>query len=438
MATDNQPSRRQSRFGSRSSSTLVGSLGPGGAAAEPEDFSAMDNLMGGLDSEVSAPVDMLFAPLSDAPIGTAQKDSAVDVDEQTSVVPPAKAPLTKSSRAERFGGGTSMDKVLPTSANADASSDRPWAKHVAQENTAVAITVKRGMAAAKVLTPLVAAVSFNPKSDGSPPERAKALSEMLVSVHKAAVSTAEAVSEVVGEDVPSWMVTSFMGALSTSVAKQWEVTGSADPSALSGSMLQMFRSNSEAMKKMIVDASDDAYQEVTSRDVARDRISVSIVSAGWELYDWISHRSLSIEQSGGMPSQFYSYDRDIDEIVKMMLTRCVDEARALVVQVESADLRTAHLQQSIRRMANLVGAEYVTQTRGVMNWIGEENISDEEFIARRHGASAQLTTRILPHIFEWARKNFLRIELGALKAIEDMNEKPTQKNLGDASASRAC
>ena len=106
-----------------------------------------------------------------------------------------------------------------------------------------------------------------------------------------------------------------------------------------------------------------------------------------------------------------------------MLVRCVDECRALVIQTDSADLRTSHMQSSINRMSQLVGAEYVAQTRQVMNWIGEEGISATEFTSRLNSAAAELDSRILPHIFEWARVNFLRIEQGAFNAIERLDEK---------------
>ena len=174
------------------------------------------------------------------------------------------------------------------------------------------------------------------------------------------------------------MVTKLMEALATAVARRWQRTGSIDTGALADSLGDILSDNSDAMRQLLLDASDDAYVEVTSRDVVRNRVSVSAAMAAWTIYDWVAHEKLSVDPAGEVPSRFYSYGLEMHELVKKILVRCIDECTALIVQVDSADLRTSHLQASIGRMANLIGAEYVTQTRLIMNWIGDPSISDEE------------------------------------------------------------
>jgi hypothetical protein len=177
------------------------------------------------------------------------------------------------------------------------------------------------------------------------------------------------------------------------------------------------------MSSLIQAASDDAYAEVTHPDIAKFRVSVSAANAAWTLFDWVTHERLSLDPSGDMPSRFFTHGMDKADVVNMMLVKCVDECRALNAQVESADLRTAHLQSSIARMSNLMGAEYVTQTRKVMNWIADPAISDAEYQARLSKAGADFESRIFPLIADLARVNFIRIEQGAFRAIEDLHEK---------------
>ena len=292
-----------------------------------------------------------------------------------------------------------------------------------QDSRIDVVNVRKSLQAAKVLAPLVAAISFRPGSGAAPAQRSAGLSELLVSVHQNAYKTAEAVSDALKEDVPSWLVTQLMQSYAVIMARRWERQGDVDPGILGRAMGQLLSTRSAEVAELIKGASEDAYIEVDGPDVARYRIAASVTGAAWTLFDWVTHDRLAMDPAGNMPSEFYTYGLEPSEIVNRLLVRCVDECRALVIQTDSADLRTAHMQSSINRMSQLVGAEYVTQTRQVMNWIGEAGISDEEFAARLSSATNELDSRILPHVFEWARVNFLRIEQGAFKAVEQLIEK---------------
>lgn len=328
-----------------------------------------------------------------------------------------------SAVAQRDGGAPAASKA----GGGAQTPSRSWSNLTRESDRVDVVSARKGMAAAKVLAPLVAAVSFRPGSAASSKDRSGSLAELLMSVHQNAVQTAEGISDALREDVPSWMVTQLMQAYASVMAKRWERGANVDPNSLGRAMTQVLGSGSEQAASLIRGASEDAYIEVDGPDVARYRIAVSVTSAAWALYDWVTHECLSVDASGNMPSEFYTYGLEASEIVNRLLVRCVDECRALVIQNDSADLRTAHMQASINRMSQLVGAEYVTQTRQIMNWIGEEGISQDEFSARLASATAELDTRILPHVFEWARVNFLRIEQGAFKTIEQLDEKAKAK-----------
>lgn len=350
----------------------------------------------------------------------------------------AKPPLT---RAQRFSAAASENSrsedasVQQQSRSSSGNSQREGAAEFAQQQVKTLDGIraqgvrgvnetKRSMAAAKVLTPLVASISFNPGFDGSQAERTQTLTALLKEVHTTAQQTALKISEAFGRDVPQWMVTQLMQALSEAVASQWQRSGTLQSSVLSDAMKVIFR-DPENLSELIENASQAAYQEVKSFDVARDRVTTSTVSAAWRIYDWVTHPQLAVDPRGISPSVFFTYGMEPMDLVNKILTRCVDEARAFLLEIGDPDLRVAHLQASIARMSALVGAEYVTQTRHVMSWIAEEatpELQDE----RRALAQSQLETRILPHVFEWARQNFIRIEDGALSAMEVFHDQKAE------------
>lgn len=342
---------------------------------------------------------------------------------------PSAPAETPAPSQEAGGHGAAGDaKSADTAAKAPASpakpsSERPWRQFVDTSRTREAVTMKQSMAAAKVLTPLVAAVSFAPGSDSPGAKKSKALSDMLVGVHHVARETAEAISDQIGKDVPSWMVTQLMQGLSVAIATHWQRGEGADMAGLAENMRQIFSKESGDLAELVRGASEDAYVEVDHPDIARFRISVSSANAAWSIYDWVTHPKLQIAEEGDSPSRFFSYGQPLHELVTKILTRVVNECRGLVAQVESADLRTAHMQSAIARMSNLVGSEYVTQTRRVMDWIRDPSISEDAYKDRYASAERELDDKLLPQIIEYARVNFLRIEQGAFRAIEELYEK---------------
>lgn len=350
---------------------------------------------------------------------------------------PATLPLQPGlSRAERFRSAPVVAGEPPrepsstrasmesTPKAADAPSPvRSWSRFVDPADKIEAVTARQAMAAAKVITPLVAAVSFAPGTTSAGEHKSKALTNMLVGMHRSAVATAEAISEHMGKDVPSWMVTQLMQSMSVAIAQRWQNGQGADMDALASNMRSLFGASGPEFNELVKGASEDAYVEVNHPDIVRFRISVSAANAAWQLFDWVTHPRLSLDDKGDMPSRFFTFNQPPSDLVSKMLSRCVNECRGLVAQVESADLRTTHMQSSIARMANLIGAEYVTRTRHVMNWIGDPDISDAVYQERLDAAIGELDTRLLPEIYEHARVAFLRVEQNAFRTIEDLNEK---------------
>jgi len=411
-------------------------------AARASSNDVFDAMFSGMESEERATLDfaaiMTFTESTEAPVAQPAPEQA---QEQVFAAPVQSG---GSSRAARFkAAGAAVVPAAPIDHHDEvpaatspvrtvgakvetsaAESIRPWRKYIDKNQMSDSVSLRQGMAAAKVLTPIVAAVSFAPGSESSDAVKAKALTEMLVGLHRSARDTAETISTQIGKDVPSWMVTQLMQGLSTSIAHRWQRGEGADIDALSANMRKIFTADSDELVDLIRGAAEDAYVEVDHPDIARFRISVSAANAAWTIYDWVTHERLSLDDKGDMPSRFFTYGMPVHDLVTKILTRTVNECRGLVAQVESADLRTAHMQSSINRMANLVGSEYVTQTRRVMNWISDQSISEDEYQARYAKTCRDLETKLLPQVHEYARINFLRVEQGALRAIEELfNEK---------------
>ena len=380
-----------------------GSSAQPGRAPNPGDTPGGANIPGARPRTRRFGVD---AGVMESPLPTRQLAQAAD---------PLKAHTADPLKAPAGARGNPVSQPVEPS--------RSWSNLTRDSGRVDVINARKSMSAAKVLAPLVAAVSFHPGSAASSAERSTNLTELLLSVHQNAYQTAEGISDALKEDVPAWMVTQLMQSYAQIMGRRWERLGNVDPHSLGRAMVEVLGAGSKQVADLIRGASEDAYIEVNGPDVARYRVAVSVTNAAWTLYDWVTHERLSVDAAGEMPSEFYTYGLETSQIVNRLLVRCVDECRALVIQTDSADLRTSHMQSSINRMSQLVGAEYVAQTRQVMNWIGEEGISATEFTSRLNSAAAELDSRILPHIFEWARVNFLRIEQGAFNAIERLDEK---------------
>jgi hypothetical protein len=338
-------------------------------------------------------------------------------------------PLRGLTRAARFGAPVTDPLAAPpapaappastaSGTQASGAAGRPWGSFVDPNRAPDVVSARQAMSAAKVVAPLVAAVSFKPGKNGSPKEMAQSLTTMMVAVHRSSTRIAERWSQQYGKDVPAWTVSQLMQSMAEVVAQRWERAGTADVEQLTELMCGLLTDQDGDVTRMLIEAADYAYVEASSPDVAANRLAVSTAGAGWTLYDWVTRDQLSTGDG-----YTYSYDLEPSEVVSRMLRHCVSFCRSMPLNVSNADMRVAHMQASVRRMANLMGAEYVASTRTVMNWIGQEDISDEEFAARKHAAAKQFETHILPHVFEFASRNFLRVERGAFTAIEDLNEK---------------
>lgn len=100
------------------------------------------------------------------------------------------------------------------------------------------------------------------------------------------------------------------------------------------------------------------------------------------------------------------------------------------IRVGSLDLRTTHFQSSIRRLAELMGAEYISRTQLLLAWIEEPGQGQMEADRRRNEAWQQFEGRICADLVAWVRSNFLAVERSASKMMEDTKDEltPAERN----------
>lgn len=271
------------------------------------------------------------------------------------------------------------------------------------------------MAAVKALTPLVAAISFFPGTSAEPTMKSSALASLIVKVQKAASDIVLAMGPTVSN--VEWARGQVMQELAKIAAKQWETAGKVDLDKAATQMLAVLRSPSiEFQSALDAYSGADAYMEARTPDVAKARLSVSVSSAAWELYDWLTRDSLRLKDQ---PFKVFSYGRSMDDVVELILGRVIDEARGMQIQIGSTDMQLSHLQGSIRRLVQLAGAEYVTQTNAILSWIDAPEIEASEHDRRLAAAVDQFETHVVPRIMDYVHVNFSGIEHRARKLMEE-------------------
>lgn len=274
---------------------------------------------------------------------------------------------------------------------------------------------RRDVNAIKLVTRLVRAIAFKPGTTADRRVKSEKLRTMLTEVSRAATEVAIAAAPL--DAHRGWvqaMSTEAMGELVASRVEQDAFGEQVNLDEAIELIKQIFESSERdaAIAQAIAPMRDAAYVEADSAAVARDRVRVSFGAACWELYEAVTHPRL------GVDAFRYTYDRKPDEIVARLSDEVLRIARESNITGVSADMRTAHLQGSIRRLAQLMGSEYVNRTSQIVNWIREAP-DDDEFGRRAKEAEKALDKQVIPEVVELARRNFLDIEQIAPRLLEE-------------------
>jgi hypothetical protein len=272
---------------------------------------------------------------------------------------------------------------------------------------------RKDLHAIKVLTRLVLSVVNRPGSSAAVTVKTETLRNLIQEMHAA-------VNEIVppGEG-SSWARAVTMEGLAEIAANRWEryEYNETPPTLEVAKVLRQVlaaAADEPSIAAVFDELRQARYVPADNETVARDRLDVSTRLAAWDLHDSVVNPRL------GSEGYRYTYDREPAEIVQMLLPDVVRIARDCQPAIEDPDMRVSYLQGSIRRVAQLAGAEYVARTREVMTWIARGGPESEE--QRLAVAREELEGKVIPSVLEWARKNFLAIEVSAPKLLEPRKE----------------
>lgn len=271
-------------------------------------------------------------------------------------------------------------------------------------------SARRDIHAIKVVTRLIQGISFNPGSKASNNVKSSTLRDQLVEVHRLAGDLAEAAAPE--ESSQSWVLAQCSEVVADLIARHSERFGaetadSAWPEFVNQQVQavnQMLRSSETdaELARALTGLSQSQYVQATDTTIARDRLSVSVAAATWDLHE-------KVVESG------FLFGLSSIEIVESLSAGLVKAASETNIQIPSLDMQTSHLQGSIRRLAGLIGAEYASRAKKLLHWINEGGQPDEKRAASANASYPGL----LREIQSVARKNFYSIEKIAPKLIEE-------------------
>lgn len=288
---------------------------------------------------------------------------------------------------------------------------------------------RRDVAAVKVVTRLVQGIAFKPGVAASDRVKSAALRDQLVQVHELA-------SQVAGAAEPQgahkgWVQGLCAEAIADLIARRNELDTFDEPLDLSAAVRAVCEvleaSQDDTMLGRALEVLKAArYHEATDQPTADDRIKVSLSAAVWDLFDKVTDPRL------GSGDFRFTYGKDPAEIVRLLTHDMLAAAQKVTISIASLDLRTAHLQGSLRRLAALIGAEYVARTRAVMNWIAEDGLSDAEFARRSSEACQDFECGMRPAIMKAATRTFFTVEKLAPELIRESEARAERPVGGDA------
>jgi hypothetical protein len=350
----------------------------------------------------------------------AASSAAIARSEESLPDPRAGVPVRIGGRFARLQVSPPINEEEP--AVVEAPEAGRFGSVVSHETTQAARNARINISAVKALTPLVASISFYPGNAAEPTMKSTALANLIIKVQKAASDIVLAMEPTISN--ADWARGQVMQSLAAIAAKQWEARGKVDLDGAVQHMLNVLRNPSVELQSALDSFTGaEAYVEARTPDIAKARVSLSVTGAAWELYDWVTRDSLRIKDQ---PSRVFSYERPVDSVIETLMGRIIDEARGMQIQVNSADLQVSHLQGSIRRLVQLAGAEYVTQTNAILSWIDAPDVDPEERDRRMRAAVEQFDSHVVPRIMEYVHINFIGIEHRARRLMDEFDSGVTR------------
>ena len=300
--------------------------------------------------------------------------------------------------------------------------------------TAQGRSVAIDIAAAKVLTPLVSAVSLQHGMPGNSKDKAEALKSMIIEVKKI---TSELILPISPYAAASPALRSqLMQVVAGVVSRRWIETGAADLDLFADTFRDLVNSSDDYFAAVINEIAADRYQPVDSEDTARARIFVTVSECAWKMLDFVQHERLRLQVADPVQKCYFTYDHYAADLAGKMVEMALSEVRGLMPNITNEDMRIAHLQNSLRRFVELAGAEYVLTTRKLMNWISEDGVDKNTFVARKQGINGRLMSEILPRIMDVAKKSFIAIDQSARRMLDEQPLNPPSNTSAEMEISK--
>lgn len=335
--------------------------------------------------------------------------SDVDDEESADLIPSAL-------RGNPMAALVRRQDAAPVSRSYQEPSNSPYSALVKDGGRPVAAI--RDVQAVKIVHQLVCGIALSPGSSAPKDVKAKVLRDQILQVHAAAVELAEAMG--LDSSRSDWMVAQCAETLSAAVAHH-----QLGRPAATGAQVEAFIDEARQLMAGAVSRRNEEladvvgalvhgrYRPVTSDDpaAADDRLRVSLAGAAGDLLDKVLSPSLML---GGRP---FSYGLDPARVVEMLSSELVAVATKAAIDLTSIDMQIAHLQGSLRRVAALIGHEYVHMTLGMLAWVKEVG-TEERAAERTRQAQDWLTKTGIVEIVSRAKASFLTVERIAPALLE--------------------
>lgn len=354
---------------------------------------------------------VLSPDVVDASVAKADSVSRPDVDEDEG------ADLIPSSfRGNPMAALVRRQEMDPVSRSYQETSSSPYSALVKDAGRPVAAI--RDVQAVKIVHQLVCGIALSPGSSAPKDVKAKVLRDQILQIHAAAVELAEAMG--LDSSRNDWMVAQCAETLSAAVAHH-----QLGRPAATGAQVEAFINEARQLMAGAVSRRNEEladvvgalvhgrYRPVTSDDpaAADDRLRVSLAGAAGDLLDKVLSPSLMLD------GRTFSYGLDPARVVEMLSAELVATATKAAIDLNSIDMQIAHLQGSLRRVAALIGHEYVHMTLGMLAWVKEVG-AGERAAERTRQAQDWLTKTGVAEIVSRAKASFLTVERIAPALLE--------------------
>lgn len=280
-------------------------------------------------------------------------------------------PVPRQARAEAVGTDELKDLVPASVSRREgvegdgATGPRSYPNSGPFGGSGVPGTLRKDIAAAKVVATLVAGMSFDPGSDAEGSKKKAILSNLLIRAHQLGRTLSERVN--LSSPTAGWSLAmateSCAGLLADGIKRgrsYGEVMNTVD---LLASVLEASYGDEE-LARAVDDLNAAKYVEVRGDDEVRVRLSLSLSAAIWDLH---SHANV-VEQRGAGVGLCSCVEQVVEDLASDLLP-CV---RSMVPQgLASPDAKVAHMQGGLRRLAQLIGSEYESQGCKAVAWVSQ-------------------------------------------------------------------